>query len=263
MRPQTSVATCFRYEIPIGEQMQLVAKAGFTHVSLSAKAEHSGLLTETGRTRLRSLLRTYGLGIDTIHGPGLDGPDACRRLRDVLEAADALEVRRVVVHPGPFMCDAQALADKRDTIVRACGRTLRLTERYDIILAMENVCPGPATDLVIELGGQFSTPYLGFCYDSSHDQIDGPRPFDLLETMGERLVAVHLSDRIGPFVDHVIPGEGFIDWDGLCDRLRAARLERPVLMEVMMQHSRWQDPAAFLNAAHDAAVGIWRAVHDG
>ena len=27
-----------------------------------------------------------------------------------------------------------------------------------------------------------------------------------------RLYAVHLSDRIGPFVDHVLPGEGFNDF---------------------------------------------------
>lgn len=61
---------------------------------------------------------------------------------------------------------------------------------------------------------------FGFCYDSAHVQIDGPRPFQLLDDLQDRVIAVHLSDRLRAFTDHVLPGEGFIAWDAL---LRACR----------------------------------------
>jgi len=47
-----------------------------------------------------------------------------------------------------------------------------------------------------------------------------------------RLIAVQLSDRIRDFVDHVLPGEGFIDWGAVCEQLRLARFDRPLLLEV-------------------------------
>jgi len=102
---------------------------------------------------------------------------------------------------------------------------------------------------------------FGLCYDSTHDQIDGPRPFDLIDGFGGRILAVHLSDRVKAHVDHVIPGEGFIAWTEMCARLRSARYPGPASMEVMMAHSSSKEPAAFLREAREAAVRIWSLIH--
>jgi hypothetical protein len=98
---------------------------------------------------------------------------------------------------------------------------------------------------------------FGFCYDSSPDQIGGPRPFDLLVELRDRLIAVQLSDRIRDFVDHVIPGEGFIDWHVLASVLRTSSFRGPLLFEVSMTHSAEKDPSRFLRLTYDRARSLF------
>jgi len=113
-----------------------------------------------------------------------------------------------------------------------------------------------ALDIVPRALEQLDPSYFGFCYDSSHDQIGGPRAFDSLESLGERLIAVHLSDRKRVFVDHVLPGEGFIDWQALTAAWRAASFAVPLLFEIATEHSQEKDPKRFLKMAFERVCGI-------
>ncbi len=93
---------------------------------------------------------------------------------------------------------------RRLNVVRsACTALEPLLEQTGVVLAVENVLPGPATELVRLLLPDVDPQHFGFCYDSSHDQIGGPRPFGLLADLRDRVRAVHLSDRVREFVDHV------------------------------------------------------------
>jgi sugar phosphate isomerase/epimerase len=78
----------------------------------------------------------------------------------------------------------------------------------------------------------------------------------LLERLSGRLIAVHISDRIREFVDHVIPGEGFIDFSKLCALLAKAKIEFPLMLEVMTANSSIKDPRAFLKAAKEASTDL-------
>ena len=122
--------------------------------------------------------------------------------------------------------------------------------------------PGKPTDLCVEMVKKADPIYIGFCYDSSHDQIDGPRPMDLLSELKDRVIAVHLSDRIREFVDHVIPGEGFVNFDEILPLLREANFTSPILMEVGVENSKYKDPEELVQRAHDAAEGFWNEVHE-
>jgi sugar phosphate isomerase/epimerase len=105
--------------------------------------------------------------------------------------------------------------------------------------------PGPATDLVRIALRELDDEVFGLCYDSA---------------FRDRVYAVHLSDRIRPLVDHVIPGEGFIEWSSMCAALRMARYSDTVLMEVMMQHSRFREPGLFLREALRTGSETWRMI---
>jgi len=98
--------------------------------------------------------------------------------------------------------------------------------------------------------------WFGFCYDSSHDQIGGPRPLDLPNpppTTPYRRAALH---RIRDFVDHMRPDEGFINWPALCAELHQARCEQPLMLEVATTHSATKDPHEFLPRAHHQATKL-------
>jgi sugar phosphate isomerase/epimerase len=245
-----SIATSLDYDLPLVDMLPLARRAGFRHASLGARPEHSGYLEPEGRKRLSGLLRDLGLTLDSIHARPLHRPDAVGETRESIEAAASLGVSTLVAHAGPFSVPAAEL-DARKTSLRRVTETLAPAARdAGVRIALENVLPGPATDLVRDVLPDLDPEVFGLCWDSAHDQIDGPRPLGLVRELGDRLIAVHLSDRIGPHVDHVVPGEGFVDWVAVAEAIAATAFEGPLLLEVMTTHSRHRTaeslaPAAF------------------
>jgi sugar phosphate isomerase/epimerase len=116
--------------------------------------------------------------------------------------------------------------------------------------------PGPATKLLSKVLAETDGTLFGFCYDTSHEQMDGPRAYDLVDKFGDKLFAVHISDRSAPFVDHQIPGEGFIDWPTVMKKLQHSGFQNPLLLEVMMTHSKYREPNQFLSEAYKAACWL-------
>lgn len=260
MNALVSISCCFDYDVPIERQLPQICAAGFTHVSLS-RADHGGYL---GPRRAESAQRIEdaGLLVDTIHGPCLADDESVSVVTATLDAAAALGAHTVVVHPTPF----EIAETDRGACVELLRPRLHAIELHaratGMTVALENLCPGPATDVVRQLLPDLDPAVFGFCYDSSHDQIDGPRPLDLLAELGDRVTAVHLSDRSAPFVDHLLPGEGFIDFESICAALRSTAFDKPVLLEVMTRHSAPRSVPELLRAAHIAAVRLHGLIYD-
>jgi len=254
---QISISTCFDYSISIETQIPLISEAGFTHISLGSDRSHFNYRPGDDRKKLRELINRYSLKIDTIHGPNADKPGIVDELKEIAEASEELEVPVVVLHGGPFTFNEYELDSRLASLIEVCREIETISQRSGVIFALENVHPGPATELVRRTLLEIDSQYIGFCYDSSHDQINGPNPFDLLHELKDRLVAVHISDRIEEFVDHVLPGEGFIDWTELCRILGQADITFPLLLEVMTTHSSEKDPAKFLKLAFDSGCTLY------
>src|SRR5258708_10978061 len=263
VNPQTSVATSFHYDTPIETQVSLVAEAGFSHISLGARPEHSGYLEARRRSELKTRLPDLGLAIDSIHARALHDPEAVEQASATASAAAELRAPCIVAHVGPFNCKSDGIDERLALVLSTCKALVPVARGTGVVFALENMMPGPATDLVRRALQDLDPGVFGLCYDSSHDQIDGPRPFDLIDEFRDRIFTVHLSDRIKAHVDHVIPGEGFISWSAMCHKLRLARYTGPILMEVMTAHSRFQDPALFLREAQTAAHMTWQMIHGG
>jgi sugar phosphate isomerase/epimerase len=255
-KPEISISTYFDYKVPLTDQIPLIAEAGFTHISLGQDEEHSGILEKHGREKLQSLLQQHHLKIDTIHGISLCYPYSAERMKPIIKASAELGVPVVIAHPIPFDIGQADFADLLSKIKISLKELELVLKETGIKLALENVLPGPSTDLAIEAGKRSESEYIGFCYDSSHDQVDGPRPFDLLDFMKDRLLAVHLSDRVREFVDHVPPGEGFIDWEALTSSLKKTIFKGPLLFEVMVEHSSVKEPEQFLRLVYEKACYV-------
>jgi sugar phosphate isomerase/epimerase len=247
-KEQISISTCFDYNIPVERQLSLVSEAGFTHISLGQNRSHFDYLSKQSRKRILKLLNQCSLRIDTIHGPEV-GKTNASELASIAESAVELQAPVVVLHGGPFDFGQDELGSRLIELRRKCQELDTISRRTGVMFALENVSPGPATELVRRAILETDPAIIGFCYDSSHHQIGGPNPFDLLLELIDRLVAVHLSDRVREFVDHVIPGEGFIEWGTLCPILRASKMTFPLLLEVMVTHSFEKDPVRFLSLA--------------
>lgn len=238
----------------------MIHAAGFTHVSFSSDYAHNGLLENRRLILLKSILENR-LRVDTIHGYDLDKPDTIEINHHLARAASHLGAPVIVLHCSSFTFEPSEAVRRRKDLEDKLPLLEKIALDSGVCFAFENVLPSTATDLMEDILNVSNPTYFGFCYDSSHDQINGPRPFDLLERQSGRLKAVHLSDRIIEFVDHVVPGEGFIDFDKLSAILRQANITFPLLMEIMNTHSNYKQPEELLKASYQAAVNLYRNVH--
>lgn len=251
-----SISTFFDYNIPIESQIPLIAEAGFTHFSLGFKRSHFDYLSQEARKKLTGLTNRYGLKIDTIHGPNMDRT-GIGEYKEIAKAAVELNVPVIVLHGSSFEFNEDELEDRFLELEKACRKIVEISQKTGITFALENVLPGPPTELIRRILRESDPEYIGFCYDSSHDQIDGPRSFELLEELRSKLVAFHLSDRVKPFIDHVIPWEGFIHWEELCPVLRTSNITFPLLLEVSTTNSAEKDPAKFLTLAYERGCRLY------
>ncbi len=256
-----SISTCFDYSIPLREQLPLIKNAGFTHVSLGSNYHHSGIINLLTAKQLNDQLKSHGLSMDTIHSDSLDMPDALETTKQVADAAVLLSAPVIVLHCSAFDFKPEEYKQRNRDLITMLPSLEAIAKNAGIRFALENVMPGIATDLVTNALAAANPEHIGFCYDSSHDQVDGPRTFTLLEQWKHRLLAVHLSDRIMEFVDHVLPGEGFIDFDEICSLIQQSGYKAPLLMEVMITHSRFKEPAVFLREAYLRAEALYNRIY--
>lgn len=91
-------------------------------------------------------------------------------------------------------------------------------------------------------------------------QMTQQRKMCWLHDMKDHLFAVHLSDRIKEFVDHVIPSEGFVEWYDLCRMLKESNMSFPLLLEVMTTHSSEKEPEKFLKLAYEQGCMLYDKV---
>lgn len=252
-----SISSCFDYDIPLEEQMKYVSEAGFTHISLGSDLEHSKLF-ENGRIeQIKSALNKNKLSVDTIHfSQSLSSDNWQPIMEKTMQIAKKLDCFVIVAHCTSFMGEEIQNDEDIERLKLSVIDLISLCKKYNVKVALENLCPGKATDILEQMLETADSNYIGFCYDSSHDQINGPRPMILLEKWKHRLMAIHISDRIKPFTDHVTIGEGFICFDEMIEILRNISLDFPFLMEVVKTYSQYKDTKKFLKTAYTGAHDV-------
>ncbi len=253
-----SVSTCFNYELTFEEQIKMIREVGFKCFSTSGRYPHNGLLDNTEGFIAEVL--ASGLSVDTIHGCRLDIEEAITILDKCCFAAKCVGASIVVVHPSAFYISEDTVEDKFERIMAISEELILLAKKYNIKFAVENLHPDSATDLLKKLLDTLDSEYFGLCYDITHAQVDGPRECTLLDLYGDRIIAVHISDRIKEFVDHVVPGEGFIDFKPLEIKLAQINYEGTILMEVLSDFTQFKNPKILLEKAYEAGEELDRNV---
>lgn len=256
----TSIGTTYDYSVEIGQMLSDVAQAGFDSVSFAGgNVAHSGYDSPSGRERLLAICAGHALRIGSLHAPfwhDMSSPDENERAQAIdgavtaCEAAAALGSSVVVVHPHAWLPEG-ATRERCALASESVGQILRRAPA-GVRLAVENLPPLGTEKILAAILATYSREKVGFCYDSSHDVLQ-PREYDVLEAFGDRLIAVHISDNLGQNDDHMIPGEGAIDWTAFASRFGTLDYSGDFLLEVETRMSRLKQSQAFLNWANNRA----------
>jgi len=228
----------------------------FDFISLAADPAHAGFYDRGSFSQLQEFAEERGVPITSTHAPfggksDLASPDhrireeAIESLLRHFEYAESYGLRQVIVHPHYYFLD------RMESCMERAARSLEvvlLSKPDSVELAIENLPQAEGSWICEQLLGIFNRDRLGFCYDSSHENISG-RPFHLLEKHVDRVTVTHLSDNHGELDEHLVPGDGNIDWKVLRSHLDESSTLNQVLFEVGTGEQLAEPVAQFINRA--------------
>jgi len=217
------------------------------------------------------------LAEETAKGKGRGGyprgaGDDPRRKQAVAEVTTAITLAALVpyqvlvVHggvPAPYGVPAD---NHLPSLVRSLEELAPTAAAVGVTLAIEVIPPALATAsaLVDLVESEMDAGEIGICLDAGHARLMGD-VVDAIETCSGHLVATHLHDNRGRSDDHLVPGQGVIDWDATLlafqkvgydgawmFELAVAADRRPVLERAVKARERFE---ALLNLGDEPPIG--------
>jgi len=174
------------------------------------------LYTEAYANEIARTAERHNLNIQNIHGVGrLEGGLTLTKEKwyalntNRIEFISKLGGDCIVLHI-PLNYHEQQFEIDLNQSKRMIDSLLPVARKYGIKLAIENMETFSCKHLFDYLFDVYSSEDLGFCFDSGHANITGE--FDTLERYLDRLFITHLNDNHGKEDEHLLPGQGTIDW---------------------------------------------------
>ena len=216
---KTGIYHWFGYGIEPRTKYKMIRDAGFDNVLLWWGDEYEN---ETGKKEhLPDLARNAGLFVENVHVPfenvnslwteTHNTKDVLLQYISCIKDCATYEIPTIVFHltytgtPPPY---SQWGLSNILSIKTAA-------EKYGVNIAFENLRRPDYIDYVFE---NIDSERFKLCYDTGHENCFSKT--DMLEKYGERLIALHLHDNLGSHDDHLIPGDGEIDWQDVARKIK-------------------------------------------
>lgn len=239
------------------EHLPLIREAGFRAIELNLYAGpgHFDGDDLSAVRELRTVAADLGLLVWSVHAPDLGNITAqdpgerqlaADGIRRSLDVADQLGAKIVVTHAmlfGPFEEDPEGCEERIAAFLEDFTHEV---EPHPAQIAFENGefdPPGTWAVNILRRLDRASRPAYGFVLDTGHANIAG----DLREIethLNDHLISLHLNDNDGGGDQHLMPGEGSLDWAAVRQLLRTSGYRGVLLYEVA---GRLPDRAEQLN----------------
>ncbi len=191
----------------------------------------------------------------TLHGPFMDlvpgGLDNMllkatrKRLERFFEILPVFEPVNVVCHTGYDPCYyREHWKEWLDNSVATWKSHVNRAERFGFKLLLENVYEtGP--EVHCALFDAIPSDAFGFCLDVGHHHVFGKSPLKKwLETLGEKIMELHLHDNNGEEDTHLAIGKGNVDFAGLFQFINENGLSPTITLEPHKEETLWQSLAS-------------------
>lgn len=186
---------------------------------------------------LRDRADRIGIPYTHAHAPGeaAGNPHILRSL----EVAGALGAKYLALHPLWRREDGSIIENETEFIRingEAIGSWLETAERHGVVILSENLLWGASTDprIIAKLVEAVGSEWFGWCFDVGHANCFGFGPSVVAECAVPPL-SLHLQDNHGGGDEHLIPGDGTLDWDGVAEALKAVGYAGDCVLEAHHQ----------------------------
>ena len=188
---------------------------------------------------LRKKADTMGVSYTHSHAPGNAGNRSEAQIR-AFEAAALLGARYIVVHPiheveGTIITDAaEFIRINREATLPL----LPIAERLGLTILSENILWGASIHPknIVDLVKAVDSPRFGWCFDTGHANCYGITP-GILRELDVVPLSLHIQDTHGPGYgdEHLLPGDGSIDWKEFLHILRDIGYKGELVLEAHHQ----------------------------
>jgi sugar phosphate isomerase/epimerase len=252
---EIGISTGLFYKHEISELLPLIKKAGFDVVEIWDGGKEWGAATHFDHHNAKqvkalqdALWNNQVRGL-TLHGPfgtncDISVPDDKARKKAIEEMILAVETaakvgaKIVITHPGNILTNGQDGAEKDRRIATSIESLKIISEtarKKNVRLAVENMLGGMVAGEAWQLEkivGALDKDVVGVCIDVSHASLC--KELDkLIKTFNTRIIAVHISDNHGKMDDHLIPGEGMLDFVKIAKKLKEVQFNGVFLQEIL------------------------------
>lgn len=211
-----------------------IAAHGFEAIELFAVRDHFDYHDRRAALALGEWLTDTRLILHSLHAPiaseyakgkwhggySLAATDDSRRKSAVAEVTAALNLAALVpyqvlvLHGGVPAPHGVPADNHLPSLVRSLEELAPAAAAVGVKLAVE-VIPNAlstASSLVDLVESEMDAGEIGICMDAGHARLMGD-VVDAIETCSGHLAATHLHDNRGRTDDHLVPGQGVIDWE--------------------------------------------------
>ena len=224
-----TTTTVFPKGYPAEKAAERIASAGFDALDMGldyfvcgADSPFLGNGYPEWADSLREKSEKLGVPYTHSHAPG--GADCVEFIDRSIDTAGILGARYMVVHPIYHDADHNDISDPGEFIsvnIEAYKPWIESAAKKDVIILSENLQYGASADPrnIAELSAKIGSGNFGWCFDTGHAHCSGFSP----NVLGECAVAplsLHIHDNDGNGDDHLIPGDGTIDWDKMISALK-------------------------------------------
>jgi sugar phosphate isomerase/epimerase len=162
-----------------------------------------------------------GIVYTHAHAPGEADSEYIGRS---IAATAAIGARYLVVHPVWHDSNSNTINSKLRFLqvnAEAIKKWLPMAEEYGVVLLSENILWGASSDprIIAELVKTVGSDWFNWCFDVGHAWCCGYAP-DVLKDCAVVPASLHIQDNDGSGDQHLIPGDGTIDWDLFINTLR-------------------------------------------
>ena len=256
---------CF-YRKSIFDCLEAILNGGFTMIEVCSFPAHLDYHDIDTVKRAAKRMNELGMEPYSLHAPFADqidisalNPDqrsaSTGEILKAVEAAARLQVRYLVIHPGPEHLPKQTCQEhiqRMENAATALNIIANRCHELGIGCVLENKLPhllfGSTSDILWILGAM-KTVNIGTCLDTGHAYLSGDI-YNVMHKLSGHLQMIHANDNRGTYDDHSPPGTGNIDWNRLLALLTETGFHGAFILELAGQ----DDVNGLLNQARRARL---------
>ena len=227
-----------------------IRRAGFDQVEIYCAQHHFDYTNPSHVREIAGWFSDAPVALHALHAPlyrGKEGEsphsvisiaylerqrrqDAMDEIKRVLEVAERAQFRFLIAHIG--VPGEEFDLRKFDAALTSLEHLRMFARQRGVEILVENILNDLSTPRrLVEFFEHTHMRDLRVCFDSGHAHLDGGVE-DAVTLLHGAIASTHLHDNSGTRDEHILPGEGKVDWEKLIPALRRESADASLMLEI-------------------------------